>query len=63
MTNEEKMRAVKDQSGFCKVLMDRLDRRTQNAKEGYMHPIEGRTQILADIKRIRRELMELSKML
>lgn len=57
------MNKIKEQSMFCMTLMDRLDFEIQNSKEGYWSGMESHTRKQDDIKRIRRELLTLSKML
>lgn len=59
-----RLKAIKDQSEFCRQLQDKLSDRIQNitgitwAGSGVLYY----TQLQADIIRLRRELLELSKM-
>ena len=54
---------IKKQASFCAELMHRLCVKLLNAKEGSWSGIADHCQTQDDIKRLRRELMELSKML
>lgn len=54
---------IKSQSQFCTELMLRLNDEIWDAKEGSWSGMENHIRKQDDIKRIRRELMELSKML
>lgn len=52
-----------EQSLFCKQLMERLHVEIRSSKEGSWSGMENHIRKQDDIKRIRRELMTLSKML
>ena len=52
----------KSQSKFCLDLMKRLDKDINKTKIGYGCYVYGRSRIQNDIVRLRRELLELSKM-
>lgn len=54
--------SIRRQAQFCTDLMLRLNTEIKKAKEGWAG-MENYTRKQDDIKRIRRELMELSKML
>lgn len=54
---------IKSQSKFCVELLLRLDSEIKKSKEGYWSGMENHIRKQDDIKRIRRELMELSNML
>ena len=55
--------AIRAQAMFCKMLLDRLNNDINVAKEGSWSGMADHCQKQDDIKRIRRELMKLSKML
>lgn len=54
---------IKSQSKFCVELMLRLNKEIEISKDGSWSGMENHTRKQYDIKRIRRELMILSKML
>ncbi len=54
---------VRGQSQFCTELMLRLNEDIASSGEGYWSGMENHIRKQDDIKRIRRELMTLSKML
>lgn len=56
------IKQVKDQSKLCSTLMDKLSADINNAELTY-DGIKNYTRIREDIRRIRRELMDLSGML
>lgn len=56
------IKQVKDQSKLCSTLMDKLDTDINNAELTY-DGVKNYTRIREDIRRIRRELMDLSGML
>lgn len=51
------------QSLFCKQLMERLHEEIKSSQEGSWSGVKNHVRKQDDIKRIRRELMTLSKML
>lgn len=55
--------AVKSQSRFCAELMLRLNKEIEKSNDGSWSGMENHIRKQDDIKRIRRELMTLSKML
>jgi len=55
--------AIKSQSQFCAELMLRLDDEIQKSDNGYWSGMADHTRKQDDIKRVRRELMTLSRML
>lgn len=58
----DKETKVRQQSEFCSQLGVRLNTRIQEARfSNYYHP-EGYSSIQEDIKRLRRELLQLSEM-
>lgn len=63
MRNNDEFANIKSQSQFCTELMLRLNNEIQKAGEGLYSGIENHVRKQDDIKRIRRELLELSKML
>lgn len=54
---------IKTQSKFCMDLMKRLDGEIEQAKMTNWNVVEKHDRMRDDIKRLRRELMALSKML
>lgn len=54
---------IRSQSQFCVELMLRLNEEIKNAGEGYWSGMENHCRKQNDILRIRRELLELGKML
>ena len=62
MKNSVTMRMIKEQSNFCKQLMDKLCLEINGSGFNW-NTIDYHHRKQDDIKRIRRELMELSKML
>ena len=54
---------IKKQSKFCLELALRLDRAIQKSGEGSWSGMENHERHRADIRRLRRELMDLQKML
>lgn len=54
---------IRNQSNFCTELMLRLNVDIKNSGEGLWSGMENHIRKMDDIKRIRRELMTLSKML
>lgn len=56
------IKQVKDQSKLCSTLMNKLDTDINNAELTY-DGVKNYTRIREDIRRIRRELMDLSGML
>lgn len=54
---------IKSQSQFCVELLLRLNKEIRRSKEGSWSGMENHIRKQDDIKRIRRELMTLSKML
>ena len=54
---------IKKQSGFCLELMTRLNKEIIKSGEGSWSGMENHIRHQNDIKRLRRELMDLSKML
>lgn len=56
------IKQVKDQSKLCSTLMERLTHDINNAELTY-DGVKNYTRIREDIRRIRRELMDLSGML
>lgn len=56
------MKDIKSQSKFCTELMLRLNEEIQNSDKG-VSEMENYTRKQEDIRRIRRELMDLQKML
>lgn len=54
---------IKSQSQFCTELMLRLNEDIQDAKESSWSGMKDHTRKQDDIKRIRRELMTLSRLL
>lgn len=63
------LKKIKQQSEFCKMMMEMLDAEIQDSKVGnysgmnYFSGIENHTRKQGDIKRLRRELMKLANML
>ena len=57
------LNVIKSQSHFCLDLMLRLDKEIQIADRGDVSAMELHSRKQKDIMRIRRELLELSKML
>ena len=55
--------AIKAQSDFCELLMTRLHGEIETSGEGLWSGMENHNRKQDDIKRIRRELLTLSKML
>ena len=55
--------AINKQCRFCYELMDRLNREVRESEEGRWSGMENHVRKQDDIKRIRRELLTLSKML
>lgn len=55
--------SIRQQAQFCTDLMLRLNAEIKKSKEGLWSGMENHIRKQDDIKRIRRELMELSKML
>lgn len=51
------------QAEFCEMLMTRLCKEIKSSGKGYWSGMENHVRKQDDIKRIRRELMTLSKML
>ena len=61
---KDNRKEVKEQSDFCKELMNRLaDSVDKNIEENFYYGIHNHSQIMNDIIRLRRELSELSKLL
>lgn len=54
---------IKSQSQFCAELMIRLNDEIQKSGNGYWSGMENHIRKQDDIKRVRRELMTLSRML
>ena len=54
---------IKQQSKFCMDLMVRLNNEIQNSGSGHWSGMADHTRKQDDIKRIRRELLDLAKML
>lgn len=54
---------IKSQSQFCTELMIRLNDEIQKSGNGYWSGMENHIRKQDDIKRVRRELMTLSRML
>lgn len=54
---------IRSQSQFCVELMLRLNEEIRNARDGYLSGMENHCRKQNDIQRIRRELLELGKML
>lgn len=63
MTGKCDKNAIRNQSKFCIELMMRLDKEINASGEGSWSGMENHVRKQDDIKRIRRELMTLSKML
>ena len=63
MTGHCDVDAVRSQSQFCTELMLRLNSEIKDSVEGSWSGMENHIRKQEDIKRIRRELMTLSKML
>jgi hypothetical protein len=63
MTGRCDIEMVKEQSSFCLELMARLDEDIKTSGEGIWSGMENHVRKQDDIKRIRRELMDLAKML
>lgn len=63
MTGKCDMKAIGIQSQFCMELMTRLNKEIKASGEGSWSGMENHVRKQDDIKRIRRELMTLSKML
>jgi hypothetical protein len=63
MRNNDEFTDIRSQSQFCTELMLRLNNEVQKAGEGPWSGMETHVRKQGDIKRIRRELLELSKML
>lgn len=63
MKNNDEFANIKSQSQFCTELMLRLNKEVQKAGKGLYSGMETYTRKQYDIKRVRRELLELSKML
>lgn len=63
MKNNDEFVNIKSQSKFCTELMLRLNNEVQKAGKGLYSGMETHVRKQYDIKRIRRELLELSKML
>ena len=55
--------AILDQIQFCKTLMERLYSELLHSTEGSWSGLANHCRMQDDIKRIRRELLELEKML
>ena len=54
---------IKKQSKFCMELASRLDKAIQNSGDGSWSGMENHERHRADIRRLRRELMDLQNML
>ena len=54
---------IRQQAGFCNVLMSKLLDDINTSKEGSWSGMKNHMRKQDDIKRLRRELLELSKML
>ena len=63
MTGNCDINGIKSQSQFCVELMLRLNRDIQRSGDGSWSGMKNHIRHQDDIKRIRRELMTLSKML
>ena len=63
MVNKATFEEIKEQSGFCRELMRRLDVEIHNSGHGMWSGMENHIRKQDDIKRLRRELMTLSHML
>lgn len=63
MTGECDFDGVRSQSQFCTELMLRLNEEISDSSEGNWSGMENHCRKQDDIKRIRRELLMLSKML
>lgn len=63
MTGKCNLGEIRAQTMFCKMLLDRLNDDIKVAREGSWSGMADHCQKQDDIKRIRRELMKLSKML
>lgn len=57
------IRRIRKQAEFCTELMMRLCKEIEESGEGYWSGMENHIRKQDDIKRIRRELLTLSKML
>ena len=62
MNKNVTMKGIKEQTKFCKQLMDRLTAEINNTEEEYGY-IDNHFRMATDIIRIRRELNDLRKML
>lgn len=63
MTGKCDIRRIRKQAEFCTELMMRLRKEIEESGEGYWSGMENHIRKQDDIKRIRRELLTLSKML
>lgn len=63
MTGNCDIKGVRSQCQFCTELMLRLNAEVKTSGEGYWSGMENHIRKQDDIKRIRRELMTLSRML
>lgn len=63
MTGNCDMDGIRSQCQFCTELMLRLNEEISESGEGYWSGMENHIRKQNDIKRIRRELNDLSKML
>ena len=63
MVGKCNFKQIREQSAFCADLMQRLNDEIFNSGEGSWSGMENHERKRDDIKRLRRELLELSKML